>query len=527
MRKNPVKQDIADVQRLQEIISILAENEASHLVKKLGLSSYMSARHRHKSEKPSPERLREVLEELGPTFIKFGQIMAQRPDLVPEKYIEELEKLEDNVKAFPSEEAKEIVDREIGLETFDDFTEEPVAAASIAQVHEAWLNGEKVAVKVRRPGIKDQMTTDLDLMKFMASKGEQHSEKLNKVKITKIVDEFAEWTLDELDLEKEASNAETFQRNLEDEENVKVPDVYPEHTTQKVLVMEFVDGTKCTNDERIDELDLDRKMIAETGIRAGLKQTIRDGFFHADPHPSNFLIQEDNTFVYLDFGMMGTISPKTKDQMGLILMHTLNEDIEGAMSLIRDMAYVEENADFEGLKQDIEQKMLELRNSSLKDNSITSLMLEITVSASQKGIHMPSSFVLMGKTLLTLESVGLAIYPQFKMREEYTKMAQKMLLKNNQPKDLIQSLAIDLIQNKELISKAPSKISQTIDSINQKQRKEIIHEKASDNKKAVIVAGLLISAAIFAVNSPIPSSIITLITVTEIILAFFLMNEAL
>ena len=527
MSYNPVKQDIADVERLEEIVQVLAENEASHLVKKLGLSKHLPLKHKHKREKPTPERLREILEELGPTFVKFGQIMAQRPDLIPEEYIEELEKLEDDVKGFSGEKARQIVDEEIGLDTFDEFNDEPIAAASIAQVHEAWIDDEKVAVKVRRPGIKEQMTTDIDLMKYMASEGERHSRNLKNLRISKIIDEFAEWTLDELDLEKEASNAETFQKNLEDEENVKVPDVYPENTTQKVLVMEFVEGTKCTDDERIDELDLDRKKIAETGIRAGLKQTIRDGFFHADPHPSNFLIQEDNTLVYLDFGMMGTISPRTKDQMGLILMHTLNEDIEGAMSLIKDMAYYEDDADFEGLKQDIEQKMLELRNSSLKDNSITSSMLEITVSASQKGIHMPSSFVLVGKTLLTLESIGLAVYPEFEIREEYTDMAQEMLLKNNKPQDLMESLAIDLVQNKELVSKAPSKISNTLDSINKKQRKEIIHEKASENRKAVIVTGLLISAGIFAFNSSLPSSVMTLITVSEIILAFFLMKEAL
>lgn len=527
MKYNPVKQEIADAERFEEILNILAENEASHLIRKLGLSDHLPVKHRHRKEKPSPERLREIMEELGPTFVKFGQIMAQRPDIVPREYIEELEKLEGDVKPFSSQKARDIVDSEIGLDTFDEFNEEPIAAASIAQVHKAWIDEEKVAVKIRRPGIKEKMRTDIDLMKYMASKGEKHSEKLEKMHISDIIDEFADWTLDELDLEQEASNAQAFQKNLEDEENLKVPDVYPENTTEKVLVMEFVEGIKCTNKEEMDKLDIDRKKVAETGIRAGLKQTIRDGFFHADPHPSNFLVQEDNSLVYLDFGMMGTITPKTKDQMGLILMHTLNEDIEGAMSLIREMAYYEEDADFEGLKQDIEQKMLELRNTSLKDNSITSSMLEITVSASEKGIHMPSSFVLVGKTLLTLESIGLAVYPEFKIREEYSDMAQKMLLKNNRPQDLIQSLAIDLVQNKELISKAPSKINQTIESINQKQRKEIVHEKASENRKALIATGLLISAGLFAFNASIPSSAMTLITVSEIILAFFLIKEAL
>ncbi|MFB6174998.1 MAG: ABC1 kinase family protein [Candidatus Nanohalobium sp.] len=526
MNRNPVKQDIADAERLEEIVRTSSEYEASHLVKKLGLTKHLPLRYRHKEEKPSPERLRELLEELGPTFVKFGQIMAQRPDIVPEDYLEELKKLQDDVKAFPGEESKSIVDEEIGLDVFDEFNEEPVAAASIAQVHEAWIDGEKVAVKVRRPGIKDQITTDLDLMRYMAAKGEKHSETLRDIRVSKLVEEFADWTMDELDLTEEAMNAQAFKKNLEDEEDVKVPEVYPENTTEKVLVMEFVEGTKSTNNEKIDKLDLDREKIAETGIRSGLKQTIRDGLFHADPHPSNFLIQEDNTLVYLDFGMMGKITPKTKDQMGLILMHTLNEDIEGAMSLIEDMAYIEDDADLEGLKKDIEEKMLELRNSTLKQNSITSSMLEITVSASEKGVHMPSSFVLVSKTLLTLESIGLNVYPEFEIQEEYQDMAKDMLLKNNGPKDIMESFAIDLVQNKELISKAPSKINRTLENINKKQQHQVIQEKASGNSKAIIITGLLVSSSIFAFNS-FPSQWSNLVALTEIILAFFLMYEVL
>lgn len=527
MSYNPVKQDIADVERLEEIVKVLAENEASHLVKKLGLSEHLPLKHKHKKEKPTPERLREILEELGPTFVKFGQIMAQRPDLIPEDYIRELEKLEDDVPGFPGEKAQEIVDEEIGLDTFDEFSDDPIAAASIAQVHEAWIDGEKVAVKVRRPGIKDQMTTDIDLMKYMASKGEKHSEKLRKMRIHKIVGEFADWTMDELDLTQEARNAETFKENLKDEDNVKVPEVFPENTTEKVLVIEFVEGTKCTNKSELDELDIDSEQVAKTAISAGLKQTIRDGFFHADPHPSNFLVKEDNTLVYLDFGMMGTISPKMRDSMGLLFMHAANEDIEGALNVITDLAYVEEDADIEGLKQDIEEKILILKNSTLEDHSITSSLLDITVKASEKGVHMPSSTVLVGKSLLTMEGIGLALYPDFQLTDEYESIAKKQLLKNNKPQDLMESLAIDLVQNKELISKAPSKISNTLDSINRKQRKEIIHEKASENRKAVIVAGLLISAGIFAFNSSLPASVMTLITVSEIVLAFFLMKEAL
>lgn len=524
MTRNPVEQDIADIERLNEIVTTLAENEASHLVKKLGLKQHMSLKHRRKEEKPSPQRLREILEELGPTFIKFGQIMAQRPDLVPEKYRNELEKLEDDVRQFPGEEAREIVDSEVGLENFDSFNEEPIAAASIAQVHKASMDGKEVAVKVRRPGIKDQVTTDLDIMKYMAAQGEKHSKKLEQVRLGKIVNEFAEWTTQELDLKQEVRNAEIFQENLENEDNVKVPDVYPEKSTEKVMVMEYIEGTKCNDRETIEELDLDREKIAETAISAGLKQTIRDGFFHADPHPSNFLVQQDNTLVYLDFGMMGTISKKMRDRMGLLFMHAANEDIDGALNLITDMAYVEEDADIEGLRKDIEEKILEVKNTTLEENSITTSLLEISVQASEKGVHMPSSVVLIGKSLLTMEGIGLEIYPEFQLSDRYEEIARKQLMKNNQPQDLAESLAIDLIQNKDLISKAPTKINRTIENIQEKQASKIPDN--SKNQKAVIAAGLLISSGLYA-PSAFPREWLSLIALTEIILAGFLINELL
>ncbi|MFB6180278.1 MAG: ABC1 kinase family protein [Candidatus Nanohalobium sp.] len=524
MKKHPLKQEVEDVQRLKEIVEITAQHEDSHLVKKLGLQSLLPAEKRLKKEKPSPKRLKQLLEDLGPTFVKFGQILAQRPDILPREYIKELKNLEDSVDAFPGDRARRIVDEEVGLETFDSFNDEPIAAASIAQVHEARINGKKVAVKVRRPGIKEEMETDIDILRQAASHGEKHSEKMKQFQASKFVNEFADWTKDELDFLQELRNAEIFQENLKNEEKVKAPDVYPDYSTEKVMVMEFVEGVKCTNKDRIDELDLKRQEIAETAIRAGIKQTIRDGFFHADPHPSNFLVKEDNTLVYLDFGMMGRLSPKTRDQLALLLMHSINEDVDSAINVIEEMAYLEDDADLEGLKKILEKKIPDLKNSTLEQQSITSLLLDIAVKASEKGIHMPSSVILVGKTLVTTEGIGLTLYPEFHVREPYKDIVKETLLQSNSPQDILESFTIDLIQNKELISKAPSKINETIESINQKQQREIIREKASENGEAVIAAGLLISAGIFAFNS-LPAKWRGLIAVAELALAFILIRK--
>lgn len=451
---NPVRKEISDIKRFDEIIRTIVAEEASYILDLLNLGHHVPFAKRVNMEKdvPPPERLRKTLEELGTTFIKFGQIMAQRPDILPKRYTEELQKLEDSVGEFPGEKARTIVDQEIGLENFKDFNEEPIAAASIAQVHRATLNdGSDVAVKIRRPGVKEQVEKDLEILHFFAKRAEKHSQRLSKLQVTEITNTFANWTRNELDLEKERRNAEKLRENLEDEEKIKIPETYAELTTQKVFTMEFIDGVKCTNTEKLQEMDIESEEIAKTTVRSGLKQCIRDGFYHADTHPSNFLIQENSHLVYLDFGMMGQLSKEMRTQLGLLFIHAANEDVKGATETIKEIGHIEPDADLDALGQEIDEKVTLIKHSRLDEHSISRELFDIAVKASQYGVHMPTSFALIAKSMTTMEGIGLAIYPEFNIGEEYEHMAEKIVLKNNAPDP--KSPIIDLIQNKELIEK--------------------------------------------------------------------------
>ncbi len=518
------RKELEDFERFKQILEVLLKNGFGAVVHRLDMESHLPIRKRTKSwrSSPNPERLRKTFEQLGTTFIKFGQVLAQRPDILPERYTEELEELEDNVPPFDSEEARKIIEDEIGLENFEYVQEKPIAAASIAQVHRARLKtGEEVVVKVRRPGIKEKVRKDLEILEFLAKVGEKEIGKLRELKAHQMVKEFAEWTRDELDLEQEARNAQKLRKNLEEEERIKVPKVYMEHTTEKALTMEYVEGVKCNDKEKLSELDVDVEEIARTAIRGGLKQVIKDGFFHADPHPSNFLINSEGKLVYLDFGMMGKFSREMRENLGLLFLHAANEDVEAATDIVTEIATLEDDADIEGLKRDIEKKLLMVRNSTLEEHSISKELFDITVKAAERGVHMPTSFAIVGKSLVTMEGIGLAIYPQFQVTEEYEKIARKMLLDSNQPKDIMEDLLIDVVSNKEMITRPLTQIQKLAS-----EHRKVIEKKHREKHFQTLVAGLLISSGIMLSQS-LTNQLSAVIGVGQLIVAMLLLIKLL
>ncbi|MDY6765825.1 MAG: AarF/ABC1/UbiB kinase family protein [Candidatus Nanohaloarchaea archaeon] len=497
---NVIEQEIEDVKRFKEIISILGREGCGYVLDRLQMRRYLPLHRRAEAstaDVPPPERLRETFEELGPTFIKFGQILAQRPDIVPPEYIEELEKLEDAVPPFDTATAKDIVEEEIGPidETFDEFEDEPLAAASIAQVHRATLDtGDEVVVKIRRPGIEDTIREDLDILLFMAKQGEKHVDRLAAMRAYSAVKEFADWTQDELNLRQEGRNAQILQQNLADEDRVTVPDVYMDLTTERVLVMEYVEGVKSDDTEGLQELEVAAEEVARTAIRAGLKQTIRDGFFHADPHPSNFLIDEEGNIIYLDFGMMGKLTVDMRRNLGLLLLHAANEEVDAAVDVVREMATVEDDADLDGLKQDIEESILTVRNTTLEDQSITKALFDIAVKASDRGVHMPPSTVILAKSMLTMEGIGLTIYPEFEMKEEFERMAEKLLYELNSPSKLFRSFLIDAVQNRELVARFPTQLNRMIGGTSGEQQEQRIEVEAGPGRDAVVAGALILGS---------------------------------
>lgn len=514
-----IRRDIEDLERFEEIVKILSSDGFDFLLSKINILD----RTRITSSKqiPEPERLRETLERLGPTFIKFGQVMAQRPDILPKKYIRELQKLEDDVPEFDSEVAMQIIKEEIDIDAFEYIQEKPIAAASIAQIHRARLKtGGDVVIKVRRPGIDEKIREDLDILEFMTKKAEKEVSKLRELKAHNMVEEFSSWTRDELNLKKEAKNAQRLKKNLSDEENVKVPEVFLDHTTEKVLVMEYVEGVKCNNKEQLQKMDIEPEDIARTAIRSGLKQVIRDGFFHADPHPSNFLIQEEGRLAYLDFGMMGRFSKNMQENLGLLFLHAANEDVDAATEIVKKMAVVEDDADLEGLKKDIEEKLILVKDSSLEEHSLSKELLDITIKAAERGVHMPTSFAIVGKSLVTMEGIGLTIYPQFQMTDEYEKIAREIIMDKNDPSQLAQNFVIDLIENKKLVSRPFTQLQKLANQHRQTLEK---HQRVKTTQ--TLAAGLFISSALIIIET-LPNTLLTTIGLGQLIIATILLIEA-
>jgi ubiquinone biosynthesis protein len=483
--KDPRK-ELKNLERFEEILRIIVRNGAGQLLTETKLVKHLPLSHRLKARRqsqPGPEVLRETLEELGTTFIKFGQVLAERPDMVPRRYTEELSKLQDHAPEFDNQEAHRIIEQEIGEERFQSIDEDPIASASIAQVYRATLSsGEEVVIKVRRPGIKERVETDLEIIDYLARKAEKHSERLSEMHIHDFTKEFSNWTRDEMNFKREAANAQTFRKNMEDQENIVVPETYPELNTEKVIVLEYIDGVKCTNTEKLDEWNIDRKKIAQTAVEAGIKQTMQDGFFHADPHPSNFLMTKEGKVAYLDFGMMGQIDQDTSEKLGIMLLYLMKGDIDGIVESLEKIGRKTDEYDREAVKQEVNQKVMKIRNTTLEQNSITKEMFNLFVEISKHGIYMPSSLTLLGKNLITLEGIGLTIYPDFQIQDQYEDAIKEALVQENSPEDIGENFAIDLINNKEIITRLPSKINSILENEEEKnETQEISIKKQSVN----------------------------------------------
>jgi ubiquinone biosynthesis protein len=521
-----LKGDIKKAERLEEIAGILFKQELGYILDRLSLLDHLPVHKRLRARrhpKPKPERLRETFEELGTVFIKFGQILSERPDLIPERYCKELENLQDGVKGFDPAEAKQIVDEEIGLENLKEFQEEPMAAASIAQVHRATLKtGEEIVLKIRRPDIKEEVHRDLDILLYLAKKADKHVD-IGDNFIHSEVREFAEWTKEELDFEKELRNAEVFRENMDGEERIRVPEVYPEYTTEKVLTIEYVDAVKCDNVEEIRKMDIDEEEIARTGIRSVLKQILRDGLLHADPHPSNFMVDRDGNLLFLDFGMMTRITKDTQRHLGMLMLQIANEDIEGLLETVKELSKVEDNAELDKLKRDMEREILKLRDTTIEQQSVSRVLIKLSTKAAQRGVYLPTKITLIGKGILTMEGIGLKIYPDFELQNEFKEDVEKLLVKQNKPDEMAKDFAFNLIQNQEVITKLPEKIN---DNLDRGLKGEHRHEHTVDSSSLPLLPALLILSSTALISASVLRTEFLYIGLAELLAGLYLYRNS-
>jgi ubiquinone biosynthesis protein len=389
-------------------------------------------------------RLRKVLEELGPTFIKFGQILSTRPDIMPVEFCCELESLQDKVPAFDFEKVADQVQRELKRpvdQLFTEFAREPIAAASLAQAHTARLkSGEKVIVKIQRPDIEKTIRTDLDILAEIARLAEKHIEESRIYNPVGLVNEFRQAILWELDFTREANNVVRFQAQFAGDPTVYIPKIYPELSSRLILTMERVEGIKINNREKIDQAGLNSKKLALNGANAFLKQIFDHGFFHADPHPGNLMALSGNRVAFIDFGMVGRIHYETKALLSDILVGVVDHDIDKIADRFMTMGVIDETADPKKFDRDIEDFLDRHFVAALKDLKIGQFLVDLLTVVANNRIKMPADLYLLSKAMVIIEGVGVELDPDFDMVKLVRPFVRKLVVRRRSPGTVFKEL---------------------------------------------------------------------------------------
>lgn len=399
------------------------------------------------------ERLRMALEELGPSFIKLGQAISMRPDLVPVGLIRELAKLQDMVPPCPFAEIEKIITAEFCLpipDMFAYFDEIPLASASIGQVYKARLrDGTEVAVKVQRPGLKRLVAVDIGIMYHLAGLIERNIEEVVFIRPIKIVEEFARTLARELDYSIEAANMERFAKSFEEDPTIHIPRVYHRFTSKRVLTMEFIYGIKVSDIGRLERAGIEKKLITRRGADILLKQTFEHGFFHSDPHSGNIFIMPNNVIAMLDFGQVGTVDQQSKEDFVDLIDNVVRQNQVRATRQLLRITFWDKKPDVRQLEKDVANFMGKHLYKTLKDLEIGVLVQDLLEMVSRHRLRIPPDIFLMMKALATIEGIGRQLDPDFDMIEHATPFIRQVKLDRMNPQrvseDII-GLSVELLQ---------------------------------------------------------------------------------
>jgi len=504
------------INRYRQIISVLLKHGLGDFVGKLGLYRRLGIAKRilAKTEVTAPtpsltrwQRLRIVLEELGPSFIKLGQLASTRPDMIPPEACAEFEKLQDTVPPFPMSQVRQIIEAELGqsLETlFQEFDEIPVASASIAQVHRAVLpDGTDLAVKVQHPNIRQTIEVDLEIMLHLAELMEKHFHNTHALDPVGLVREFSRVIKRELDFDIEAANIERFARNFESDKSIYVPKLYRNLSTGKVLTMEFVEGIKVSDLDALADADADLELIANRGADIILKQIFEHGFFHADPHPGNIFVLPDNVVCLLDFGMMGTLTGRHREYLASLIAGIVRRDEKQMTGALVGLSRSERPESVEGLEGDVADFIEQHLYRPLKDIRVGDLFGEFVRLLIRYNLRLPPAFYLLSKALATAEGNGQRLSPSFDLIKHMEPFAEKLMRERLSPRRLARDIYATSVDWQALLRDFPGDTKEIINQIKRGQARIQFEHKGlepmlrrHDQISNRVVYGLVLSSLI-------------------------------
>nr|WP_078683095.1 2-polyprenylphenol 6-hydroxylase [Clostridium sp. USBA 49] len=465
------------IKRVRQIIQVFIKHGFGAIIDNIGILSYLKIKKKTLNNNVEDkvmkltvgQRLRLALEELGPTFVKLGQIISTRHDLLPKDIIEELEKLQDSVPPFPFEEVKNVIESELGdkLENiYAKFDKESLAAASIAQVHLAQLlSGKRVVVKVQRPNIEEKIDLDIKILKDIAYFIDNHTKYGKLYDFNKMVKEFEISIKNELDFRIEGENAETFKNNFSKDKNVSVPNISWIHTTQRVLTMEYIEGIKLNDFDKFDKAGIDRKEIAYNLATSIFNQILRDGFFHGDPHPGNIMVLEGNKIVFLDLGMVGKLNQQRKNQFLKMLMGITLKNSKLIIEGIIGLDAIPNRINMKKLEKDIDVLRDKYLSIPLSEIKIGEMFNEIFNLAFFYNIVIPSEFTMLAKSLITLEGIVEKLNPDMSVLEVAEPIAEKLIFTLFSPEKIGKEIITSIMDYGNLAKKFPSSMINFLDMI--------------------------------------------------------------
>ncbi len=513
--------------RYRQILQILFKYGFDDLIDSLGIEQYIEiglkviSRRKKKDIKrlTQAQRIREALVELGPTFIKMGQVLSTRTDLIPLEYILELSKLQDRVPPFSYDKVCQIFEQELHPppeDLFQSFEQNPEGSASIGQVHKAKLySDDYVAVKVQRPDIKKTIEIDLEILMHLATLAEKHLEEVGAHNPTKIIKEFARTLERELDYSIEATHIERFNRQFINDSTVYVPHVYRDMSSKRILTMEYIDGIKATEIEDIKEKGYDLKKLARRGTDLVMKQIFVHGFFHADPHPGNVWVLPHNTICFLDYGMMGRITSREKDDFVNLAMQVVQQDEHKATNALLKILNYEEEPNRSELERDVANFIEDNIHRSLKQVDAAKLMHQLLAIIRRYNLSLKPNYYLMLKALTGIEIVGKTWDPDFQVIERAEPFIRRIYLRRFHPRYIAKEMFSSGTEFLTLIKSIPDDIGTLLTLAKQGKIKiQFEHHHLDDLQStldrvsnrisyAIVLAALVIGSSLM-VHSNVP-----------------------
>jgi ubiquinone biosynthesis protein len=505
------------LRRYAEIARVLVRHGGHDLVESSGLSATIADPVEEDAGEGDEEAARDLaadLESLGPTFIKLGQLLSTRADLLSDAHIEALARLQDDVEPVPYEEIREVVEEDLGARVsnvFASFDEEPIASASLGQVHHAVLrDGREVAVKVQRPGIREVVARDLEVLHGIAGMLDDHTDAGERYHFDEMIEEFERSLARELDYRREAVSLTELGRNLTSFERLTVPAPIDGLVTGRVLTMEHVEGTKVTGLSGLARLDIDGEALVDELFRAYLKQMLSDGFVHADPHPGNVLLTPDHRLALIDVGMVIRLEPTTRERMLRLLLAVADGEGDAAADVALAMGTPTSFFDEEAFRRDVSALVGSYHDLPPEHSHAGQVLAEVTRISGQDGVRPPAELTLLGRTLLALDQVANELAPDFDadaaVRRHAGEVLRRTMFEELTPSSMMQGL----LDTKEFVEQLPGRANQIlsaladgslrvrVDAVDAERLIAAIQRLANRLVAGLVLAALIVGAAMLS-----------------------------